>query len=220
MLPIRPSALACPSAKTLLSYHRDRLSPRKKKNVSAHISRCSECARKTEYILSVMRDEQQLIQGIEAFLPENKRRPLGTPIGLSGDSGLWALRAIQSAAALVFFLILTLAPPGRGLPGRAHFVASGSIDRLSSAFAPSPGLLPGLMVIKPRYEVPETEEALAGRYGSGEVSGSFRLRARSEISGSRLGEAGFYGWSLAITTAASIPWQEGFEGRSRPRLWD
>jgi hypothetical protein len=219
-MPIRPPARDCPSSEILLACHRGRLSPRKKAGLSAHLSRCPECGRRNGYILSVLGDEERLLRGIEALLPENKRRPPVSAKESPDDAGLWVLRAVETAAALVFFLVLTLAPPGGGLPGPRTLAFSRFPDRPRGLPVSPAGLLPGLTVIEPRYDVPETEEVSAGRYGTGDVAGSFRLRARSEIIGSRLGESGYYGWSLSVAAAASISRQESLEGRTGSRLRD
>jgi hypothetical protein len=219
-IPIRPQSLDCPSAETLLACHRGRLSPRKKRTLSAHLSRCPECCRRNDYVLSVLKDEERLLLGIEALLPENKRRRPVSAKASPDDGGLWVLRGVETAAALVLFLVLTLAPPGGGLPGPRSLASFGFPDRPRGLSISPPGLLPGLTVIEPRYDVPETEEASVWRYGTGDVAGSFRLRARSEIFGSRLGESGHYGWSLSVTAAASISRPESLEGRTGFRLRD
>jgi hypothetical protein len=218
--PIRRPALDCPSAETLLACHRGRLSPRKKGRVSAHLSRCPECGRRNGYILSVIGDEERLLREIEALLPENKRRLPVSAKESPDDGGLWVFRAVETAAALVVFLVLTLAPPGGGLPGRRSLASSGFPDRPRGLSILPPGLLPGLTVIEPRYDIPEMEEVSAGRYRTGDVAGSFRLRARSEIIGSRLGESGYYGWSLSVAAAASISRPESLEGKNGSRLRD
>jgi len=74
--PTSPDAMDrmnCPSADILLSYHRAKLSHRKRKAVIGHISQCKTCAHKSKYIRNILKDENQLIQEINALIPRNKK---------------------------------------------------------------------------------------------------------------------------------------------------
>jgi len=72
--PVAMDRMNCPSDDILLLFHRAKLPPKKRKEIIRHISQCKTCAHKSEYIRNILKEEDQIIQEINALLPKNKKR--------------------------------------------------------------------------------------------------------------------------------------------------
>jgi hypothetical protein len=196
---------ACPAPDVLLSFHRGKLSPRQSREVMDHLRRCPACARDSKFIAGVLKDETRLIQGIEAILPESKKktRPGGGLSRLVSKFG--APRSIAAAAAvagMVVSLVLIFSP-GRDAP------AGPGMSSIAGFSGPSAASALAAKLFSKRsdaWERPFRSGAIfdSGVDEPGYVSlGSSGVLAAFELSVKRDRNNELYGWSLAIYPEAA-----------------
>lgn len=200
-------ASGCPAPDVLLSFHRATLSPDGRKEIIRHLRRCPACARNSKFVADALKDEKRLILGIEAFLPESKRRPRregGFSRLVSRSRTPWPIAAAVAVAGIVLslFVLFTpgrFSPAGRGMSSNADFSgpASGS-TLLARRFSKQ-----GDFLDRPYRSGLVSDSGAGGRqYVSLE---SYDILASFELSAKRDRDNELHGWSLAIYPAAARP---------------
>jgi hypothetical protein len=214
-MPVMTTRVDCPSAEVLLRFHRRKLSSRTQRKVRDHIAACLDCGRKSKFVLDVLKEEDGLIQNLEAILPEHKRRARRRGRDVLHPFGYWMIRAVP-AAVLALFLIVLLNPRRDPPADRTDRAPLSWGERPPSALNPVRGLFAGRFAVEPRYDQIEDAGLLSGRPRIDEIADSFRLLHPAGLSSSGTGGRGYYGWSLAISATASSLELVRLERRIRP----
>jgi|GEM_PF-6546184 len=115
----------CVAPDVLLEYHRKRLSRRERKDVRGHLLRCPECARDSEFVAIIVRDESRLLRGLAALLP-GCRETIDS--AEAGARRMTAFRRTQPVAAAVaaagILLALFVLPPLRRASPAAPMISA------------------------------------------------------------------------------------------------
>lgn len=199
------AASDCPAPEVLLSFHRGRLSSWRRNAVARHLDRCPACARDSQFVAGILNEENGLLQGIAALVPESRKRSPNGFRGIRRMAGIRAPRYAAAAAAGLAFVLFLIFSPGRESPAgpgkRINDARSGpAAGPAFSAYA-----FPKRNPFRDRPFRPGAipDPDLGGRPSifqeASHVAASFELSVKRERNDE------LYGWSLALYPETEPP---------------
>jgi hypothetical protein len=108
----------CVAPDVLLAFHRGRLLRPQRKEVRRHLRRCPACARDSEFVAIIVRDESRLLRGLEALLPGCRKTIDSAEAGARRMTAFRPTHPVAAAvaAAGILLALFVLPPFRRSLP--------------------------------------------------------------------------------------------------------
>jgi hypothetical protein len=192
----------CAAPDVLLAFHRGRLRRPQRKEVRRHLRRCPECARDSEFVAIIVRDESRLLRGLAALLPGCRETIDSAETGVRRITAFRPPRPVAAAVAIAgIFLALFILPPFRRTSPAAPMI-SARLPIGESGLASAPPVANG--VLSKRRDVRErlvrAGFLLDPDFGPAPeaIPDVNRALASFEILQKRDGDDEFFGWSLAF----------------------